>query len=153
MRIDDAIDKLNRAYKRLEEPQGRLARKNARNAFLYALQCLRKGLDDEYPLERKPVARRRKPDPQRATRGKALISPATHRKLLAAGISPGAFTVRGATPGPRGGEAIFAPEWMKRARSAGIDVKLIKEAVRSMPKRRRIQAMLRLGKATVSRED
>jgi hypothetical protein len=142
MKIDNAIDKLNAAYKRLEEPQGRIARKNARDAFLYALKALRKGLDDEYPLERKKVTRRRKPNPRRAVNGKIQITTNQHRRLLASGVSPGAFVERG-----KGASAtVWAPRWMKRAYEAGIDHKHIKEAVRSQPKRRRMMAIVRLGK-------
>lgn len=147
MKIDDGIDKLNAAYKRLEEPQGRIARRNARKAFIYALKCLRQGLEDEYPLERKKVTRRRKADPERAVKGKVIIGIAAHRALLKAGVSPSQFVERGKKKGRRTGPVvIYAPEWMDRAFTAGIDHKLIKEAVRSQPKRRRINAMIRLGR-------
>lgn len=143
MQIDKAIDKLNAAYKRLDEPQGRIARRNARNAFMVALKALRRGLEDEYPLQRKPITRRRKPDPVRTVRGKEKIGPNAHRELLASGISPGTFTVRG-----KDGDVVYAPTWMKRAYERGVDRKLIRQAVRSQPKRRRILAMLRLGMGT-----
>lgn len=143
MKIDDAIDKLNAAYKRLEHDQGRIARRNARRAYLYALKCLRKGLDDEFPHIRKPVTNRKAPDPKRAVRGKQIISQQGHRQLLAAGVSPSQFVERG-----KAGETshkIYGPSWMVQAWYADMDAKTIAEAVKSRRVRRRLLALLRLG--------
>lgn len=143
MKIDDGIDKLNAAMKRLDAEQGRIARRNARRAFLYALQCLRKGLDEEYPNIAKEVVNRRKPDPKRAVRRKMSISQQAHRQLMAAGVSPSQFVERG-----KAGETthkIYAPHWMGDAFYADIDPRTIAKAVRSQKQRRRILALLRLG--------
>lgn len=144
MKIDDAIDKLNAAYKRLEHDQGRIARRNARRAYLYALRCLRKGLDDEYPHIRKPITKRKKADPRRAVRNKEVISQQGHRQLLAAGVSPSQFVERG-NAGERG-HRIYAPRWMVHAWYANIGPDLIAQGVKSRKIRRRITTLLRLGK-------
>lgn len=144
MKIDDAIDKLNAAYKRLEHDQGRIARRNARRAYLYALKCLRKGLDDEFPHIRKPVTNRKAPDPKRAVRGKQIISQQGHRQLLAAGVSPSQFVERGNAGGLS--HKIYAPSWMAEAWYADIDPKSIAAAVKSRSRRRRIIALMRLGR-------
>jgi hypothetical protein len=143
VKVDDGIDKLNAAMQRLETDQGRIARRNARRAFLYAMKCLRKGLDEEYPNIPKEVVRRRKPDPKRAVRKKVSVSQQTHRELMAAGVSPAQFVERG-----KAGDAthkIYAPHWMAQAFYADIDPRAIAKAVRSMKTRRRILGMLRLG--------
>lgn len=142
MKVDDAIDKLNAAYKRLAPEQGRIARRNARRAYLDALRSLRKALDDEFPAIRKPVTNRKKPDPRRAVRGKDVIPQWMHRELLAAGVRPAQFVERG-----RAGETshrIYAPRWMHQAARAGIAPQLIAQAVRSQKIRKRIDAMVRL---------
>lgn len=143
MKIDDGIDKLNAAMNRLDAEQGRIARRNARRAFLYALQCLRKGLDEEYPNIPKEVVKRRKPNPNRAVKKKRTISQQGHRQLMAAGVSPSQFVERG-----KAGDTthkIYAPGWMVAAYYSDVDPRTIAKAVRSQKQRRRILALIRLG--------
>ena len=143
MKLDDAIDKLNAATKRLKNPQGRIARRNARKAYLYALRCLRQALDEEYPTIRKVNVKRRKPDPKRAVRGKQTISQAGHRQLLAAGVNPSQFIERG-NAGELG-HKIYGPSWMVQAWYADIDPKAIAKGVKSIKARKRIVTLMRLG--------
>jgi len=150
MKIDNAIDKLNAAYRRLEEPQGRIARRNARKAFLYALQCLRKGLDDEYPLERKSVRVRRKPRKGlNRVSGMTVVSEQEHHDLLRNGVSPSYFTTIRVPPNAR--EETYMPLWMRHARNAGFDWRTIARAVKSRKTRRRIAATVRLGGRVTSK--
>lgn len=149
MKVDDAIEKLAKARKRLKDEQGRIARRNARRAYLDAVRSVRQAVDDEYPVMRKPVVRRRKPNPKRAVRGKQIITREMHRQLLAAGVSPSQFVERGSDdPHP----TIFAPTWMMRAYHAGVDLKLIAEGVRSIKMRNRIRAIVRLGRVRMGRD-
>lgn len=144
MKLDDAIRDLEVARKRLVDEQGRIARRNARRAVMAALKKARAALDTEYPAERKPVAKRKKPNPRRKYRGKVEIEPIDVRELLLSGVKPSAFTR--AHPG---GTRIYAPSWMVRAMRAGIDPKLIAKAVRSQKVRKQIDGLIRLrGKPT-----
>jgi len=59
-RLDRLLSELERARKRLEEPQGRIARRNGRRAFLATLRKLRDRVDQEYPNIRKPPKSRKK---------------------------------------------------------------------------------------------
>lgn len=54
MNLKQALKKLHLAKKRLADGQGRIARRNARRAFIGALQSLRHALDAEYPSIEKP---------------------------------------------------------------------------------------------------
>lgn len=143
MKVDDALQKLRKARKRLQEDQGRIARRNARQAYLQALRTCRKAVDEQYPVIRKPVKRRRKPSPKRAIRNKTRVSEQMHRQLLAAGVSPSQFIERGKAGNTD--HAIYAPRWMVRAYRSNIAVDVIARAVRSQKVRRRINTILRLG--------
>jgi hypothetical protein len=142
VKIDAAIDKLNAAYKRLEEPQGRIARRNARQAFLNALRALRKGLDDEFPAMRKMVTSRKKHDPKRVLQGKERTSPGVHHQLLAAGVSPSQFVER--SEAGKLDHRVYAPKWMVNAMKLKVDPKMIAGAVRSRKLRERIEVLVRL---------
>jgi hypothetical protein len=142
MKIDHAIARLIKASKKLHEEQGRIARRNARKEYLEAVRHARKAVDQEYPVIRKPVTKRRKKDPRRAVKGKARISQQIHRQLLSAGINPSQFVERG-----KAGETshvIYAPRWMERAWRAEVGLDIIAKAVRSMKLRRRIDGIVRL---------
>jgi hypothetical protein len=151
MKVDDAIAKLLKARKRLKAEQGRIARRNARRAYLAAVRSVRQAVDDEYPVMRKPVTRRRKPNPKRAVRGKSIITREMHRQLLAAGVSPSQFVERGLKLDDSK-ITVFAPTWMLRAYHAGVDLKLIAEGVRSRKVRNRIRAIVRLGRVRMGRD-
>lgn len=143
MKVDDAIAKLMEARKRLDEPQGRIARRNARQAYLAALRSCRKAVDDEYPVMRKPITNRRKPNPRRAVKNKQAISQQTHRQLLAAGVKPSSFIERG-----KAGDTshkIYAPKWMVSLWKANLAPKEIAACCRSIKKRRRALVIARLG--------
>lgn len=53
MRTDEAVKKVARARKALQEGQQRRARATARKKFLFALAAARKALDVEYPAVKK----------------------------------------------------------------------------------------------------
>lgn len=145
MKLDGSLDKLLSARKKLNSEQGRVARKNARKAFLAALRECRARVDEDFPNIPKKRTSRRKRNPRRAVRGKLLISQQMHRQLLAAGVRPHHFVERGKT-----GELahkIYAPRWMAQAWMAGFDAKAIASAVRSRKQRRKIEALVRLGKS------
>lgn len=145
MKIDNAIDKLNAAYRRLDEPQGRIARRNARKAFMDALRALRKGLDDEYSLEKKPVRQRRKRRVGlKRVEGLVEVNGITRLKLLAHRVAPSYFkTIQ--VP-PNGGKRYYTQPWVRRALDAGFSHETIAKAVRSQKVRRQIAASIRLGK-------
>lgn len=54
MKLDDALDKLRAARKRLETEQGRIARRNARRAFLGAVKGVKNALDRDFQSVAKP---------------------------------------------------------------------------------------------------
>lgn len=138
--VDSAMKKLQAARKRLAEPQGRIARRNARQAFLAALRDARKAIDDDYPHIRKPSKPRRKRPKKKSV---ATISQQAHRQLLAAGVRPRNFTEEKIA-----GEIahkIWAPAWMAKAWYAGVKPKTIAKAVRSNVIRRRVVAVILLG--------
>lgn len=51
------LKKLERALKRLEPDQGRIARRNARQAVTYTLGFIRRYVDEVYPAYKKPTER------------------------------------------------------------------------------------------------
>lgn len=54
-RLDESLQRLMRDRRRLDDTQGRIARKNARRAFIGAMRSVRLMLDAEYPAIAKPV--------------------------------------------------------------------------------------------------
>lgn len=142
-RTDKAIKKLREASRRLDDPQGRVARRNARKAMLAALRGIRQAMDAEFPVIRKAMTSRRKPDPKRAAKGRARISQQAHRQLMAAGISPSAFVERGKAG--QNSHTILAPEWMVTVMQARFGPKTIAKATRSIKYRRRLLAAIKLG--------
>lgn len=141
--VDSTMKRLRAARKKLTDSQGRVARTNARKAFLVALRAARKAVDDEYPNIPK---KRRKPRKAKPTRGKERIPQQAHRQLLAAGVKPRHFFERAEAGEMK--HAIYAPTWMARAWYAKIKPKTIAAAVRSKTVRRRVTTIVRLGGKT-----
>lgn len=57
--LQEPVEALARALRRLDPSQGRIARRGARSAVSDALRRLRQAVEDGYPVERRPPARRR----------------------------------------------------------------------------------------------
>lgn len=142
MNLDDAIAEIGRARKRLEDDQGRLARKNARAAVKAAIATALRAMDREYPLVRKervvrvamtPLAKKRR---ERAKRLACAVVNATSAATLAT------CGVRATGPDAKGDWRV--PLWAKRALDAKIDAAEIRRAVYSAPVRKRIEALLKL---------
>jgi hypothetical protein len=170
-RLENALWEADAAFHRLEPEQGRVARRNARQAMLKALRKARMALDAEFPQERKTVKRRRKNrsvDAQLV--GFAVISDEGFRSLSLAGVKKTQFR---SAPSPlaissykrklsankrceRRGErkiyqnlseppqVIWAPIWMINALRIGVAPADIAKAVRSKTKRASIETFVRL---------
>lgn len=142
-KLEDALWDTDGALKKLKSEQGRIARKNARERMLKALRKARTALDEEYPLTRKTVRRRRKnKTPAQLRRGKHGITLTEANTLLLAGVSDRYVFKLPVRPGSN--IKFWAPWWMARALRAGIPAKNIAAAVRSPKLRKRIMATLRL---------
>jgi hypothetical protein len=138
MSLDDAIDRLLKARKRLKDDQGRIARRNARQNALRALRQARAALDVEYPSIAKPRRKARKAKPRGARlRNMSRLGTGQALRLIEAGMSRNQFEFIDT-------KDVYAATWITRAMRAKIGVKLIVEAVRSQKKRRQINATLRL---------
>lgn len=151
-KLEDALWDADAALRKLEPKQGRVARRNARTRMLTALRKARAALDDEFPVIRKPVTRRRKPKRGRKLQGKLEIEEGRMQKLLLAGVNPNHFDQAPRRPPKRkksGSVTTYptvwwAPRWMVRALQYRVDPSEIATAVRSQKKRRAIQALVRL---------
>jgi hypothetical protein len=142
-RLERSLDELQRQAKRLSEDQGRIARRNARNAVLEALRACRSALDREFPLEKKPVKRRKKRSAQRREeefqRNWAPIVASTERfvQIQRAGIKVIARNdVNATTPTTRW----FAPRWAVFA-PPGTTVEELRRARRSPTERKALLTM------------
>ena len=138
-KLEDALWDADAALKKLKPQQGCIARRNAREVMLKALRKTRAALDEEYPITRRTVRRRRKNrTPGQQQKGKLVLSNLDALLLLQAGISS-----RYIIELPQGrGKAFWAPWWMARALGTDIPVKSIAAAVRDLKQRRRIMATL-----------
>lgn len=148
MTLDDAITEIARARKRLEDDQGRLARKNARAALKAAVSTVLRTMDREYPLIRKErvvrvkmtaaAKERRARNRWNRLPGHTSVASDTAAILSTLGVTcvraPSVDTV-----------AWKAPRW---AVHALLTLKMthgqIRHAARSATERRRITALLRL---------
>ena len=148
MTLDDAIDRLQKARKRLAAEQGRIARRNARAAVLTTMRALRSALDAEYPAERKPRKVTVKMDRESiALRRKKKLAKMVNVESTQA-IDLMALDVpvqRHALP--EGGMRFFVERWVSDAMRHHIPNKTIAAAVRSRSTRRRILSLVRLGAA------
>ena len=153
-RLEDALWDADTAFKRLKPEQGRLARRNARDAMLKALRKARKTLDEEFPLERKPVKRRKRR--KHPLDDFAEIRNSDMQRLLLAGIrrtqfkhrsrqSDISFAIRKGRDPKQLDKFYWAPKWIVRALDVNIDIRTIVKAVRSQSARKRIDTLIRLG--------
>lgn len=141
MKLDDAITEIGRARRRLEDDQGRLARKNARAALKAAVATILRAMDREYPLIRKervarvamtPLAKKR-----RERRRRMQFATVLQNHL-------GPFVACGVKITPNGDTSWRVPRWAFDALRGGIPASTIREAVRSPAARKQIAALLRL---------
>jgi hypothetical protein len=148
VKLDDAIAEVARARKRLEPEQGRIARKNARQAVKLAIGTVLRAMDREYPLVRKerkirvamtPLAKKRRETAKRVRM--MIISPEEALKLAAVGIKIGSEDHGHHGPKPA------VPSWIGRALETGVAPAEIKRGIRSRSIRARIEAMTRLRSA------
>lgn len=150
MTIDDALTTLLRARRTLDHEQGRIARRNARDAMKAALRTVVRVMDAEYPVIRKerrlrvsmsPVAKLRR---QRAkTMTRMLVTPSEALMLASLGIKIETVEIPGTSttiPTTR----YEAPRWAVRALRAGVAKNEIAAAIRSTAVRKRIDAFVRL---------
>jgi hypothetical protein len=142
VKLDDAVAKVARARKRLEDDQGRIARKNARAAVKTAVASVLRAMDREYPLIRKervvraamtPLAKKRRE--RRRRMEYAMVVAADAARLAACGV-------RVTQPDPGGEWRV--PRWAYEAMRGGVADREIRAAVHSQSVRRRIFALLRL---------
>lgn len=143
MTLDDAIDRIVRARKRLNDTQQRVGRRNGRAALLKALREARQVVDQEYPPipKKRPGTRRRRRSRLSAdahSRGKRTVSTAQMGRLLNAGVAKSRFRIDGNT-------WIWTDAWIRRALDARVSARTIAEACRSPRRRKRLDAALRLG--------
>jgi len=147
-RLEDALWDADAALRRLKPEQGRIARRNARQAMLKALRKARQALDTEFPgIPKENRARRKNRSMKQRLRGKSRIGLNEMIALLKAGVGSRQFiTMTDSDQTMRGGVVSlhYAPSWMVRALNAKLAPKLVAEAVRSQKKRRQINATLRL---------
>lgn len=157
MTIDEAIKRLSKARKKLDAEQGRVARRNARQAVLAALRAVRGALDAEFPAYRKPKAITVKMDrasalarkKQRlAQKGAVRITAATAANLLAADVPVESVTERGTAQGmPTRVTHYYVERWVVAAIQMGLSRKSVAYAVRSRSERAKINGAMRLGGA------
>lgn len=143
MTLDDAVTEIARARKRLEDHQGRLARKNARAALKAAVATVLRAMDREYPLIRKervarvamtPLAKKRRE--RRRQSAYATVSATDAAALAACGVRVTQPDVRNAV--------WRVPLWARQAQRGGIAATEIRRAIRSPAARKQIAALLRL---------
>ena len=60
MNIDELVTRMRRALATLDEQQGRVSRRNARDRVRSAMRAIDRALEAEYPAIRKEIVRRRK---------------------------------------------------------------------------------------------
>ena len=157
MTLDEAIKKLTQARKRLDAEQGRVARRNARQAFLAALRAVRGALDAEFPAHRKPrkvtmkmdrasaIARKKR---RLAQEGAVRVTATTAANLLAANVPVERVTERGTSQGmPTRVTHYYVERWVVAAIQMGLSRKNVAEAVRSRSERAKINGAMRLGGA------
>lgn len=141
-KLEAALWEADAALKKLQPEQGRVARRNARQAMLKALRKAREALDEQYPVKRKPIRRRRKTrTPHELKKDKLVVTATEAARLLKAGVTTGHVID---LPGVRGATAWYATWWIARAHRAGMPLKTIVAAMRSQATRKGIQATLKL---------
>lgn len=151
---------LKRAIKTLQEPQGPLARRNARTRVVDALRAVRQALDKEYPAPARKVTTRRTLTPLQKRKelineGFVLVRGLTLNKLAEAGVAirttkqvttqdhPGNYPI------PAGA---WAPGWAAYWYEQG-GVSKVYEAKKSLTMIKAAKAAIRLGGFKPSTED
>lgn len=146
-KLENALDRMDRAYNRLKPEQGRQGRNNARAKFLAALRDARKAIDEEYPSIPKPRKRRRKPKHPRHL-GWKRIDTRTRNILEQRGVSERRFRYAHVVDG-RGrrsrAKGWWTEPWIRQALDAGLSYEQIAAASKGGKPRKRLNAMLRLG--------
>lgn len=146
-KLDNALDRMDRAYNRLKPEQGRQGRNNARAKFLAALRDARKALDEEYPNIRKERKRRRKPKHPKQL-GWKRIDTMTRDILERKGVSERRFRYAHVPLGPgrrSNAKGWWTEAWIRRAVDAGMSPEQIAAASKGGKARKRLNAAMRLG--------
>lgn len=151
MTLDDALTTLLRARRLLDNEQGRIARRNARDAVKAALRTVVRALDAEYPVMRKErrlrvsmseVAKLRRQRQKAMTR--TMITPAEAVTFASLGIKVETVEIPASSSTTIPTTRYEAPRWAARALRAGVAKNEIANAIRSTSVRKRIDAFVRL---------
>lgn len=142
-KLDSALDRLDQAYNRLDGEQGRVARRNARQAFLKALREARSALDGEYPnIPKKRKAPRKRKHPRQL--GWKTISTSVMADLVKLDVHPRHFRKAGEKFSDQ--QVYWTPGWIVDALKANVPLRTVARATKDAKHRRRLQTMVRLGK-------